>query len=71
MLIAMSILSPPSRRLAGPLDARVVSDRETARRDDHVTRLQRELEELLGRRDDLDGVSGMADLLRLAVRWSA
>ena len=67
----MSILSPPSRRLAGPLDVRVVSDRANARRDDHVTRLQRELEELLGRRDDLDGVSGMADLLRLAVRWSA
>ena len=67
----MSILSPPSRRLAGPLDVRVVSDRANARRDDHVTRLQREFEELLGRRDDLDGVSGMADLLRLAVRWSA
>ena len=49
----------------------VVNDREDARRDDHVTRLQRELEELLGRRDDLDGVSGMADLLRQAVRWSA
>lgn len=49
----------------------VESDREHARRGDHVSRLQRDLEALLARRDDLDGVSGMADLLRQAVRWSA
>jgi hypothetical protein len=44
---------------------------ETARRDEHVARLQRVLDELLDRRADLEGVSGMADLLRQAVRWSA
>ena len=44
---------------------------ESTRWDDHVARLQRELDELLGRRADLEGVSGMADLLRQAVCWSA
>ncbi|MGZ4465560.1 MAG: hypothetical protein ACXVWZ_10775 [Nocardioides sp.] len=45
--------------------------REVARRRDQVTRLQRELDGLLGRREDLDGVSAMADLMVVSLRWSA
>lgn len=69
----MTVLSRSSRRPTGRTDAGAMSLQlvPSARRDDHVARLQRELDELLARRDDLDGVSGMADLLRQAVRWSA
>ncbi|MBB6626933.1 hypothetical protein H5V45_06325 [Nocardioides sp. KIGAM211] len=42
-----------------------------ARRNADLTALQRELDELLDRRDDLAGVSGLADPFRQAVRWSA
>ena len=50
-----------------PVDPAVPS----AERSGRETDLQRRLDELLERRDDLAGVSGMADLLRQAVRWSA
>lgn len=36
-----------------------------------VISLQHRLDELFDRREDLEGVSGMADLLRQAVTWSA